>query len=63
MKICKNCKKTIEDDALVCPYCGCVVKKVDRKKDRNRDMLGTGKNVDESELVSKKKPKKKRKTW
>ena len=63
MKICKNCKKTIEDDALVCPYCGCVVKKVDRKKDRNRDMLGTGKNVDESELVSKKKPKKKKKTW
>ena len=63
MKICKNCKKTIEDDALVCPYCGCVVKKVDRKKDRNRDMWGTGKNVDESELVSKKKPKKKKKTW
>ena len=26
-------------------------------------MLGTGKNVDESELVSKKKPKKKKKTW
>lgn len=24
MKICRNCNKFIEDDALVCPYCGCV---------------------------------------
>ena len=24
MKICRNCKKFIDDDALVCPYCGCV---------------------------------------
>ena len=27
MKICKNCNSKIEDDALVCPYCGCVTKK------------------------------------
>lgn len=27
MNICRNCNKKIEDDALVCPYCGCVVKK------------------------------------
>lgn len=24
MKTCKSCKKLIYDDALVCPYCGCV---------------------------------------
>lgn len=63
MKICKNCKKTIEDDALVCPYCGCVVKKADRKKDRSSNALSTKGVLVESGQVEKKKPKKKRKTW
>ena len=63
MKICKNCKKTIEDEALVCPYCGCVVKKVNRKKDRSSNALSTKGVLAESGQVEKKKPKKKRKTW
>lgn len=63
MKICKNCKKTIEDDALVCPYCGCVVKKTSGKKDRSGGGLVAKGALPESGQVEKKKPKKKRKTW
>lgn len=57
MKICKNCKKQIEDDALVCPYCGCVNKNDTVKSDRSKG----------SEIArntgSEEPQKKKRKTW
>lgn len=49
MKICKNCGNQIEDDALVCPYCGCVSK---------------NKHVENNTLSDQLAPvKKKRKTW
>ncbi len=35
MKICNNCKKSIDDDALVCPYCGCVTKNSGTQKNVN----------------------------
>ena len=57
MKICKNCKKQMEDDALVCPYCGCV-----NKNDMVKSDILKG-----SEIVrnsgSGEPQKRKRKTW
>lgn len=40
MKICRNCKKLIYDDALVCPYCGCV-----NRNEYNRN-IDTSNNVE-----------------
>ena len=49
MKICKNCGNQIEDDALVCPYCGCVSKNKHEENNTLSDQLAP--------------VKKKRKTW
>ena len=57
MKICKNCEKQIEDDALVCPYCGCVNKNDTVKSDRSKGSEIARKNGSEEPK------KKKRKTW
>ena len=57
MKICKNCKKQIEDDALVCPYCGCVNKNDTVKS----DILKGSETVRNS--GSGEPQKRKRKTW
>ena len=53
MKICKKCGKQLEDDALVCPYCGCVNK--DKKKDKTDPEITRNIGGDE--------PPRKRKTW
>ena len=53
MKPCKKCGKQIEDDALVCPYCGCVNK--DKKKGKIEPEVT--RNIGSSE------PPRKRKTW
>ena len=50
MKICRNCKKFIDDDALVCPYCGCV--------NRNDNSV-TGGNIERNAPA----PRKKSKLW
>lgn len=55
MKICRHCNSKIEDDALVCPYCGCVVKKGKKEKEASNESPVNG----NSALA----PKKKRKTW
>lgn len=52
MKICRHCNSKIEDDALVCPYCGCVAKK---EKEAPSESPVTGNGTPAS--------KKKRKTW
>ena len=49
MKICKNCGNQIEDDALVCPYCGCVSKNKHEENNTLSDQFAPA--------------KKKRKTW
>lgn len=59
MKICKKCNSKIEDDALVCPYCGCVTKKGSRKRDSQPDQQVT-RNIVENNIESQ---PKKRKTW
>ena len=53
MKTCKKCGKKIEDDALVCPYCGCVNR--DNKKGRTEPEVTRSSGGSE--------PPKKRKTW
>ena len=58
MKICKNCNSKIEDDALVCPYCGCVQKKGGRK-----NTTQSSSPVTRSSGGNNKAPQKKRKTW
>ena len=50
MKTCRNCKKFIDDDALVCPYCGCV--------NRNDNSV-TGGNIERNASA----PRKKSKLW
>lgn len=55
MKICKNCNSKIEDDALVCPYCGCVTKKGSKTKAAPKEQP-----INRSASST---PKKKRKTW
>ena len=35
MKICRNCNTKVADDALVCPSCGCVMKKGSNAKSSN----------------------------
>ena len=55
MKICKNCNSKIEDDALVCPYCGCVTKKGGKTKAASNEQPITRSNAST--------PKKKRRTW
>lgn len=55
MKICRHCNSKIDDDALVCPYCGCVVKKGEKEKEVSNESPVTENNT----LA----PKKKRKTW
>lgn len=55
MMICKNCNSKIEDDALVCPYCGCVTKKGSKAKATPNEQP-----VARSNTAA---PKKKRKTW
>lgn len=55
MKICKNCNSKIEDDALVCPYCGCVTKKGSKAKAAPNEQ-----SVARSNTAA---PNKKRKTW
>lgn len=57
MKICKNCNSKIEDDALVCPYCGCVTKKGSKKQSAQQDS-----QIITSETGNGETPKK-RKTW
>ena len=53
MKTCKKCGKLIEDDALVCPYCGCVNR--DKKKSKVEPEVTRSGGGNE--------PPKKRKTW
>ena len=53
MKTCKKCGKQIEDDALVCPYCGCVNR--DKKKGKAEPEVTRSNGGSE--------PPKKRKTW
>lgn len=55
MRICRHCNSKIDDDALVCPYCGCVVKKGKKEKEVSNESPVTENNT----LA----PKKKRKTW
>lgn len=55
MKICKNCNSKIEDDALVCPYCGCVTKKGGKTA-----VVSNEQSDIRNDTV---KPQKKRKTW
>lgn len=56
MKICKNCKKQIEDDALVCPHCGCVNKNVSLNNEQKTEPIVRNQGSGEPQ-------KKKRKTW
>lgn len=55
MKICRNCNSKIENDALVCPYCGCVAKKGTKS-------VGT-QSQKQIHKVEDNKPQAKRKTW
>lgn len=57
MKICKNCNSKIEDDALVCPYCGCVTKKGGKSR-KTQDAQPVSRNVNSGSSTPKK-----RKTW
>ena len=50
MKICRNCKKFIDNDALVCQYCGCV--------NRNDNSVTRG-NIERNTQA----PRKKSKLW
>ena len=58
MKICRNCHKQIGDDALVCPYCGCVV-----KNDRNNGSYQPQQPVNRISTHNSYTPTNKRKTW
>ncbi len=59
MKTCKNCKSELEDDALVCPNCGCVVKRNNKTaRVKNVHFLSNDEIKSNNEP-----PKKKRKTW
>ena len=58
MKICKNCKNKIEDDALVCPYCGCVSKKPGSSKKSSDESS----DAEYTNIESDANPKKRR-TW
>jgi uncharacterized protein YjdB len=55
MKICKNCHREIDEDALVCPYCGCVNKKIKKEKSSIIQKKISNRTVSE--------PTKKRRTW
>lgn len=55
MKLCKNCNNKIEDDALVCPHCGCVT-----KKERNAKAASSVHSVTKNKNATQKKG---RKTW
>ena len=58
MNTCRNCNRKIEDDALVCPYCGCVV-----KKGSNRGANQSAQSVTRSSVNNGGVSDKKRKTW
>ena len=58
MKICRNCHKQIGDDALVCPYCGCVVKNV-----RNNGGYQSQQPANRISTHNSYTPANKRKTW
>ena len=58
MKICRNCHKQIVDDALVCPYCGCVVKNV-----RNNGGYQSQQPANRISTHNSYTPANKRKTW